>query len=137
MNKFTIILMISLFGSIFFSCKKNDSIETTTLVGKWKLTEIYLDPGDGTGKFVKVNGGKILEFSADGEVSSNSSLCSMISNGFMDKSTYTIVENSDQISFLKIEKCPTDYSFALQGNQLTIYYSCIEGCGERFMRIRD
>jgi hypothetical protein len=122
------------------SCKKNNSSESevSSIIGKWKLTEVYSDPGDGSGKFTKVNGGKILEFTSEGEVSSNSSLCSLISNGLLhETSAYTITEYTDNRNTIKIEKCPTNFSYELKGNQLTIYYPCIEGCGERFVRVAD
>src|SRR5690606_13552971 len=120
------------------SCKKNNSSESevSSIIGKWKLTEVYSDPGDGSGKFTKVNGGKILEFTSEGEVSSNSSLCSMISNGLLhEESSYIISESSGNKNKLIIDKCGYELNYELKGNQLTIYYPCIEGCGERFVRV--
>jgi hypothetical protein len=123
---------------MYCSCKKNNSSEDAvgSIVGKWKLSEVYSDPGDGSGKFTKVNGGKILEFTSEGEVSSNSSLCSMISNGLLhEESSYIISESSGNKNKLIIDKCGYELNYELKGNQLTIYYPCIEGCGERFVRV--
>jgi len=123
---------------MYCSCKKNNSSEDAvrSIVGKWKLSEVYSDPGDGSGKFTKVNGGKILEFTSEGEVSSNSSLCSMISNGLLhEESSYIISESSGNRNKLIIDKCGYELNYELKGNQLTIYYPCIEGCGERFVRV--
>lgn len=135
------ILWIYCISISFLSCEKSKSTDfgSSSIVGKWKLIEVYADPGDGSGKFTKVEGGKILEFSSDGEVSTNASLCSMISNGFLkETSSYIIKQTSDNKNTIKIEKCPTYCSYDLRGNQLTIYYPWgNEGYGERFIRIKD
>ncbi|RZK01005.1 MAG: hypothetical protein EOO43_24960, partial [Flavobacterium sp.] len=53
-------ILLSLFAiacTLYLSCKKTNSTDGPGEVyGKWKLTETYQDPGDGSGKYRKVMG---------------------------------------------------------------------------------
>ncbi len=132
------LLVLIILGLLTIGCSKNEELQVnSSIIGKWKLSEVYSDPGDGSGTFTKVNGGKILEFTVDGQVSSNSKLCFMHTNGDSEVSSYTTSEESGNMRKLKIEKCGYEFSYELKGNQLTLYYPCIEGCGERFVRVAD
>jgi len=57
--------------TVVFSCKKEDKgpAENNGLVGKWKLVESLLDPGDGSGTFRKVDeiASTVVEFKANGD----------------------------------------------------------------------
>jgi hypothetical protein len=54
-----------------FSCKKDDAgpVENNGLVGKWKLVESLLDPGDGSATFRAVDemASTVVEFKANGD----------------------------------------------------------------------
>jgi len=55
----------------------NDSDLNTELVGRWKLIEIYSDPGDGSGGFESVDSEKTIEFKADETLIANGELCDL------------------------------------------------------------
>jgi hypothetical protein len=47
------ILMILCFVGIFISCNKHDDEKIPEILGKWRLSEILVDPGDGSGNFIR------------------------------------------------------------------------------------
>ena len=111
------------------------------IVGKWKLVEVYADPGDGSGKFRKIDSKKTITFTNDGKVkTTNGELC-MISAASTESqsSFYTLINNTDPLANsvpqMKIEKCQSTLNYSIQNDVLTIYYQCIEGCGEKFERV--
>ncbi|PIB36886.1 hypothetical protein BFP72_16490 [Reichenbachiella sp. 5M10] len=122
-----------------FSCKE-ESQETpnhSRLAGDWQLTERLADPGDGSGTFQPTSQYLILHIDTDDTYSLEGSLCSF--GDFNTKSTGTF-----RAEELKIypDDCPEtsivpDYGlpYTLEGNQLTIYLLCIEGCGYRFEKL--
>lgn len=139
MKKFSLVLAVT-FTILFYSCKKSDvtSTDPFELVGKWKLTELYADPGDGSGKFRKIESKKTIEFTKEGKVkSTNGDLCTIsIESNASDDSHFTIKEMYGGLSKIVVEKCKTEISFEIKSDELTLYYNCIEGCGEKFRRVK-
>ncbi|TXE15285.1 hypothetical protein ES692_17375 [Psychroserpens burtonensis] len=41
------------------------------LLGTWQLSEVYSDPGDGSGYFTSIDSEKILTFLSSGTINSN------------------------------------------------------------------
>jgi len=127
------ILIACLAVFCLFSCTKQDDDPTPpTLVGQWKLTQVLLDPGDGSGVFKDVTRGKTLTFANDGKVGSSSPLCDMNSlltvagDGTYDSSF--IFPNDCQIDGIKL-------SYEIKGENLIVYYPCIEGCAEKYIKV--
>ena len=120
-------------------CSDKDEFEVSSdIVGKWKLIEVYADPGDGSGKFRPLKSDKVLDFSKNGNFRVvNGDICNinMQSKG-SGMSTYTIDSTEIKDHYrLKINHCNLEFSCYVVDDVLTIYYSCIEGCGERFRRV--
>lgn len=59
-----------------FYCSNDDGngLEIQPL-GSWELIEVLADPGDGSGTIEPVESNKTMDFSANGIVTTNSSLC--------------------------------------------------------------
>ncbi|MBL1409871.1 hypothetical protein [Sphingobacterium faecale] len=131
---FTVIITV-----LFYSCKKSDETSTAPfeLAGKWKLTEVYADPGNGAGKFRKIEGKKTLEFTKGGQVkSTNGDLCFInLYSSANESSNFEVKEMYDGLNKIVLEKCETEISFEIKADELTLYYNCIEGCGEKFKRV--
>lgn len=139
---------LALIGLTLMACKKdsNNSSENNGITGRWKLVEVYADPGDGSGKYRAVDSKKQLTFKADGTVEvRNGDLCTVsIDSDNNATSTYKIL-NSPETSGNKkrlvifscavMENAPGESSFEIKGDVLTISYLCFEGCGERYKRI--
>ena len=99
------------------------------LVGKWKLIESYINPGNG-GYWQKDqnNPPLTIEFTAEGKLVSNSKFYSNFT-GYQrtGQNTIEFVPDLNGITWAVY------YSFN-SDTELTLTYACIEGCGERFVK---
>lgn len=118
-------------GLLFIACNKDDSnFSETELTGKWVLKELYVDPGDGSGKFKSVNSNKQLEFHDDGTVTSNGSLCQISADSDMpSEGTYSTID-----SIIHPDDCDYNIQLTLKNSSLIIYKPCFEGCAEKYKR---
>jgi hypothetical protein len=75
------VLFLLLTIGLLASCAKDEENPTnnpeTEITGTWKLVEVYLDPGDGSGDFEPVQSEKTVTFHGDGTVTSNGDLCTL------------------------------------------------------------
>lgn len=91
-----------------------------------------IDPGDGSGKFHKVESDKSLKIKSSGKIESNGDLSKLSTEtgdrtyGKLLKVTNGIILNSHQTE-LKIY-------YELKGDSLLVYYPCKEGCAEKYKR---
>jgi len=123
------VIFILITSGILFSCKKNDEANSE-LIGVWNLTEIYADPGDGSGSFFDVDSDKTITFKRNGVLISNGDLCELsTSSDKRTKGTY-----SQTLSTFNSDDCTNnqDFPFELNGNTLIISYPCIEGCKAKY-----
>lgn len=135
-TKISVILLITL-----MACTSNNIPEMdTTLIGKWKLNEQLLDPGDGSGTFNPVNSNRVVEFFSNYTVTVNGEFCYMNSEVASSTSgTYT--ETSDNGYFdgvISPENCDyneTKVYYTHDGANLILWYQCIEGCAQKFVKI--
>ena len=127
------LLIILISAVLFHACEKDDQTTDTYIIGKWKLIEVLADPGDGSGTFHSVNSNKIIEFHADGTISSNGSICDMsveadeASTGLYSLEDHTISSSDCSYSPLKI-------TFEFQGSNLILNYPCIEPCRAKYKK---
>jgi len=127
------LLIISLFSIVLCSCSSDDEPEATELIGTWKLTEMYSDPGDGSGSFRPVDSQKTIQFMSNETFQSNGTLCHLSlesnsqSRGTFSESSKTIAPEGCEID--------VDLTYEFKSGNLIIYYFCIEGCGEKFKKI--
>lgn len=129
-----LLIIILVLGAIA-SCKKTDENKNTDLIGKWKMTEVLMDPGDGSGTFHSVSSNKYIEFRADGTVFSNGSLVSnSTETAEADSGRYSLVD-STFTSYRIFIDLPLTMHFACEGSVLTISYPCIEPCGAKFRKM--
>ena len=116
------------------SCtNKDENPENPELIGKWRLIEILADPGDGSGKFQKVNSRKIIEFHSDEKITSNGSIYYMSvevdspSAGTYSLSDSTII-SPDCSNYLR------NIRFKIEKSFLIISYPCDEACLEKYKK---
>lgn len=117
------------------SCSKDEENPTNTtsteLTGKWKLIEVYLDPGDGSGTFEPVESEKRIIFHEDGTITSNGDLCRMSNEADNPTSgTYSLSDST----FTSADCDNPDYSYEFEQSDdiLIITYPCIEPCQMKF-----
>jgi len=108
------------------SCKKK---EVSVFVGKYKLVETLVDPGDGSGIFQSVSSDKTIEFSENYTVTSNGDLCSMS----VDADVETSGTYSDLDSVLHSTSC--SLNMLLDGDEIIITYPCIEPCQAKYEKL--
>ncbi len=120
-----ILLTAILFSSV--ACNKTATqIGNKNIIGKWKLSETLLDPGNGSGTWNTADSQNpsYLEFKADGTlVSTPYSVNSSDHFQLTSDSTVIFFRGSDQFI----------YGYHFSNTLLTLYGPCIEACGERYI----
>jgi hypothetical protein len=100
-------------------------------LGKWKVIEAYVDPGDGSGEYSPVDNGMKIEISSDGIVTSDGNICELNpkkgnnSTGKLDLNTLIIKPDKCSQLFIKV---------SLSNDHLILNHPCIEGCGMKLKR---
>jgi hypothetical protein len=126
-----IITSIVLF--VLISCGSRSTVNNNQgadIVGKWKLTSYLVDIGDGNGTWQQTKGPeqRTIEFKSDGGFSDSEN---SNAHGYrlIAKDTIQFIQSNNSelyaVSILKL----TDDSLVLRP-------SCIEACGERYVRIK-
>ncbi|WP_299311398.1 lipocalin family protein [uncultured Aquimarina sp.] len=132
MKKYMFLFLIPLL--FVFSCSSDDdTIVNPDLLGKWRLIEQLVDPGDGSGRFEPINSDLELEFFAAGVLQvSNGTLCSLnIDSEGSSTESYSIDENVINVD------CDNaiGISFEIKEGSLFLYFACIEGCGQKYQKL--
>ena len=140
------------YGIIFlvmtlFNCSTNTTAETEEdqkVVGKWKIIEQLADPGDGSGTFSPIESERTIEFFSDGTVRINGVLCFM-SSEVRDQETGSYMLNTDSNSDFQFDgeiipnvcssRSARVYFDLPVSGQLILWYPCIEGCAQKFVRM--
>ena len=128
--------LIGLLSLLFLISCSDEKINLGTIEGKWKLTEQYIDPGDGSGDFTPVNSSRAITFNSNGTFTSNGDLCELAttsnvsSNGIYNEidKTITINDCSDLNSEL---------SYSITNNKLIVSYTCIEVCQHKYTKVSN
>jgi len=144
--KFTMYLAISI-ALIFTACKKDDDhVADNTrlaktpeqLAGKWKQVASYVSPGGQT-EWQTVKDGPVWTFTVDSNFISNTSY-----NGYkLDLARYTGATGNDTLLYIYKKGVPESDTtlFAISKitpDSLTVWgINCIEGCGSRFVRVKN
>ena len=119
-----------------FACSDDDNTKSTDaeLLGTWKLSQVYMDPGDGSGDFTDVVSDKTITFLSNGTINSNADLC-FIASEIGQSSTGTFSEMDLTISILGCDVTPSLIYFEIVGDNLIISYLCIEACQEKYLKL--
>lgn len=127
------LLALSLFGLVIY-CSEDPEVGSAELIGKWQLSEVLFDPGDGSGEFQPVESDKAIDFLSNGKVRSNGDLCYPNSDSDSPSTGYFILPDS----ILDMDNCaprPFETSFRVVNSELIIDYVCIEACSEKYIKI--
>jgi hypothetical protein len=122
------ILLLILFSFFIICCEKSKQVENNSLVGKWKLTESFADPGDGSGDWQPADPARpsYLEFKTDGTVA-------ITPYNIYNAEHYKITSDSTLLFIRSTDSIFTRYSFSK--TLLTLYPPCIEGCGQKYIAV--
>lgn len=133
--KVKFLFLISSLFLIASGCAKETSKPQTGIIGKWKLVEEMVDPGNGSGTFQPVSSDKVIVFLGNGTFQANDGMCFMSSQvtsnqtGSYDATTETFSPNNCS------NMAPLSYQYSVNGNTLTLTYPCICGCQQKYTRI--
>ena len=137
-------IILIVFTLFLFSCTSDDGkprIENEELLGTWKVIELLEDPGDGSGTFQAVTYNRTVEFFSNGKVTASGTLCFMGTENNPSSGSFIIDSESE---FTEGEIMPNDcnssppfnrVSFKIEDSKLILWYPCIEGCGQKFIKI--
>ena len=112
-----------------FSCRKPDQVMHSSLIGKWKLSESLMDPGDGSGKWQPANPANPawLEFK-------NNGLLVITPYQQYNSDHYLIYTDSTMILYHNTDTFYIRYRFT--SSLLTIYPQCYEACGSKYVPVQ-
>ncbi|MEO7802262.1 MAG: lipoprotein [Ginsengibacter sp.] len=114
---------ILLFAALLTSCSKN--LSKTGLVGKWKLTESLMDPGDGSGQWTSPSEKTIIEFTNSG----------LIKYENKQSDNYKVTSDST-MELLSGSSSTINYRYKVDVDKLYMRPPCIEACGEKYERVK-
>lgn len=127
------LLLFMVFAFSLVGCEDKNEV-TSGLEGNYKLTKIYADPGNGSGTYQPVNFDppKEIEFGKNGSFSSKNFTS-------QDFSAFNFVsyelKGDGTILFKTANSTGQSLRYVINGNELTISFICIEGCGYRFTKL--
>lgn len=136
MKKYIALLLLT---TLFISCSEDNGrkSETAAFLGQWKMTEVYIDPGDGSGAYEPVTENKIITFQKNGNVTSNYSLCEL---GISTTGSYSAPYFADE-DHIVAKSCGNAADFNIDyhliDGKLILSYPCFEACGYKFERITE
>ena len=122
-----IIRIVLFFSLLLFACtKSSDNKTNVSLIGKWRLTETLADPGDGSGKWTKVNSDDYIQFTEDSIYQTNKPATG-------DIIKFSLPTDST-ITFIYVNGQTSRYYYKINGNELTIMGGCYEACGSKYIK---
>ncbi|MGV3695635.1 hypothetical protein [Flavobacterium sp.] len=135
MKRYVVYSVLALFVAACSSSTDRES-ETSEFLGKWKLTHMLMDPGDGSGTYEPVAGEYTLEFLTNGSIRTNYPLCNLNVQAGADDFTFPYIASENRIPSTACDY-PEEYSinYHIDGGNLILSFPCIEGCLEKFERI--
>ena len=134
MKKQQSLFIIILISITLFSCVENNTIDSTNIVGTWKLIEQLSDPGDESAVFNPIDSNKTLTFSADGKVTTNQSLCAPNANQQIATGTYSLDENT--VFTNCNNQNSVSISFELKNDFLILNFISNEGFSQKYKKIK-
>src|SRR4051812_23907892 len=105
---------------VLIACTKSSNKALSSLIGRWKLTETLVDPGDGSGTWMPATTNYIIQFNNDSTAYENPV------NPYRNINKYSITNDSTLTLFYSNGTSQSLY-FKIQDNTLTLTGGCIEG----------
>lgn len=133
------IFLLTITSFCISACSDDSCMPPTGIVDNWQLTEVFMDPGDGSGTFQPTDQVLVIAFNADGTINATDGVCSLLGSGSESDALGTY---NQELSEIYISNCG-DFSgeetlkYELEGNTLIVNRLCRERCAQRFERIME
>ena len=118
---------IALFLFALIACTKSSDKTSSSVIGRWKLTEALADPGDGSGRWMPATTEYIIQFNKDSTAYENPV------NPYRNVKRYSVANDSTLTLFYS-NGTSFNFYFKIESNTLTIMGGCIEACGTKYRR---
>ncbi len=120
-------------------CENPEFNCSASVASHWELIEIYADPGNGGGSFNEVDSERTITFLTNDTFISNGSLCTMdrLSTEIV-KGTVNYGDSEDQLLFNPCQEPNISISsvdFQINGDEMLVYFQCIEACIQKYKRV--
>ena len=118
------------------SCDENElTVDPAELTGTWQVVEVLSDPGDGSGTFMPIDSDKTMSFFTTGMVRTNADFCDNTQEtDVFQETTYSV---SDSVINVICDDFEWEMPFEIEGDNLILYYLCIEPCAEKYEKITN
>ncbi len=120
------ITILSLFLITLLACTKS-SKNTSSIIGRWKLTETLADPGNGSGEWMPATSDYLIQFYKDSSAGDNA-----VTAG-AELYKYSLL-NDSTIKLFYLNGTNFTFYFKADANHLTLMGECIEACGSKYIR---
>ncbi|OAV43751.1 lipocalin family protein [Lewinella sp. 4G2] len=136
--KLSPLFLLLLASLCFTACEDDDDPRPATIIGTWKLVEVYADPGGG-GDFEPVDSERIINFETDSTYSSNSIICdfstetnmlTVLSEGTYDLDAETLTPGDCR----NVPPQGPNLRLEFDGEEVILSYQCIEPCQHKYRR---
>ena len=140
-----IFLLVCIIATIF-SCKIievfHPSNPESNIVSCWKLVELLDYPGNDSGTYQPVISEKQLIFRKDGIVKSNFMFCCLGDASNLKTDSYAKYDDTKKTinfyySYNKKRKQVALHYYYLNDSILELDHPCEEGCGEKYLKIKQ
>ena len=122
-----------LFCVLIFSCTKEETATPDEALSTWKLTEVYIDPGDGSGTFVPADYEREISLYGDSTYRASARLCGI--NNVRGRAIRGNYSPSQNILFSPECNMQTEYGYTLTDLEMIVFFFCDKGCAERYVRV--
>lgn len=114
------------------SCFTEPVFKGSPVAGKWELSEVLSDPGNGSGEFMEAPLKRMLTLTIEADYESTGSMCRF---NVDEKKTVRGTFNMTADSTLIFDNCePIQFTFENKNDVLILNYPCAEGCSLKFVR---
>ena len=122
-----------LFCVLILSCTKEENATPDEALSTWKLAEVYIDPGDGSGTFVPADYDREISLYRDSIYRASARLCGI--NNVRGRAIQGNYSPSQNIFFSPECNMQTEYGYTLTDLEMIVFFFCDKGCAERYVRV--
>ena len=135
--RFLLFLLVTI--ATLTACEDDEDPMPNTIIGTWKLSSVYLDPGDSSGDFEAINSDLLIHIDTDTSYTATGSICdraqqaadiTQVFTGSIDLPAGVLRPRG----CLNQNPINDEVRIEFTGDELILDYQCIERCAYKFRR---